>query len=122
MDGLLCYSLANPSNKDDVNDRIMYRAGRRVCVYDPVSGKQEYFKGRATNVTQINHFCRGPWAIRGTRNPEAIRGIPSVGAIRGTRVTWSRNPTFGSRVLEFESQKLRVRKNELRQMPYFLYY
>ena len=56
MDGLLCYSLVNPSNKDDVNERIMYRAGRRICVYDPASGKQEYFKNRATNVTQVNHF------------------------------------------------------------------
>ena len=54
IDGVQSFSTL--LGEKDVNDRIMYRVGRHICVFDPESGRQQYFTGRARNVVNALHF------------------------------------------------------------------
>jgi hypothetical protein len=44
----------------DINDRLVFKVGKQLCVYDPDSTRQHYLIGRAKNVTNILHYTVSP--------------------------------------------------------------
>ena len=54
IDGIQSY--ATLLGDKDVNDRLIYRVGKRLSVQDPDTGLQTFFTGRYANVTNILHF------------------------------------------------------------------
>lgn len=48
------------SGGKDLIDRLVYKVGKQVCVFDPDGGKQSFFENRLPNVTDILHFCVSP--------------------------------------------------------------
>ena len=58
VDGIQSFSTI--LGEKEVNDRIMYRVGRHICVYDPESGRQQFFTGRPCGVTNALHFSISP--------------------------------------------------------------
>jgi hypothetical protein len=58
-DGLATFALASSADKER-NDRLLYRVGRQVVVVDPETGAQQFFTGRARNVTVVLHFTVAP--------------------------------------------------------------
>jgi len=55
IDGLLSFGISSAGNKD-VSDRLVYKIGKQVSIYDPESGTQAFFEKRAKNVTDVIHF------------------------------------------------------------------
>eukprot|EP01038_Epipyxis_sp_PR26KG_P006221 gene6221-8573_t len=54
LDSLQSYAAA--SGKELV-DRLLYKVGRQVCIFDAETNSQTYFENRAKNVTDVLHFC-----------------------------------------------------------------
>lgn len=40
----------------DANDRIVFRVGKQLCVYNGEGSEQRFFTDRGRNVTNVNHF------------------------------------------------------------------
>eukprot|EP01039_Chlorochromonas_danica_P002482 gene2482-2720_t len=54
LDAIQSFS-ASSGNKD-YSDRLVHKIGKQLCVYDPETGRQEFFEGRARNLVDIVHF------------------------------------------------------------------
>jgi hypothetical protein len=52
-DSLISYN--SMTGDKDVNDRLLFRVGKQICIYDPDSAKQQYLNGRFKNVTSLLH-------------------------------------------------------------------
>jgi len=67
IDGIQSFHIGNhhgrpmTADEKDASERVLYRAGRRICVYDPHTDTQQWFSGRASNVTNIMHFSIDLW-------------------------------------------------------------
>ena len=53
IDCLLSYN--SMSGDKDINDRLIFRVGKQVCIYDPETIKQQYLSGRLKTVVNILH-------------------------------------------------------------------
>src|SRR4051812_39125811 len=49
-------SFAASSGEKDNSDRLVYKIGKQVCIFDPEGGKQEFFDSRNKLVTDVVHF------------------------------------------------------------------
>lgn len=58
IDPLLSFSAL--SGNKDFSDRLLYKIGRRLCVYDPETQSQEFFNVRPKNVVDILHYTISP--------------------------------------------------------------
>jgi hypothetical protein len=39
----------------DINDRLLFRVGKQICIYDPETSKQQFLYGKLKSVTNILH-------------------------------------------------------------------
>lgn len=53
-DSILSYN--SLTGDKDINDRLVFKVGKQLCVYDPDTSKQHYLNGRPKNVTNILHY------------------------------------------------------------------
>lgn len=53
IDCLLSYN--SMSGDKDINDRLIYRVGKQICIYDPETSKQQFLSGRLKTVHNILH-------------------------------------------------------------------
>lgn len=53
LDCLLSYN--SMSGDKDINDRLVFRVGKQVCIFDPETYKQSFLTGRLKIVTSILH-------------------------------------------------------------------
>eukprot|EP01042_Synura_sphagnicola_P031286 gene31286-40276_t len=53
-------SFSSLAGSKDFSDRLLYKIGRRLCVYDPETQSQEFFNVRPKNVVDILHYTINP--------------------------------------------------------------
>jgi hypothetical protein len=53
VDCLLSYN--SMSGDKDINDRLIFRVGKQICIYDPDTTKQQFLSGRLKTVTNVLH-------------------------------------------------------------------
>jgi hypothetical protein len=53
LDCLLSYN--SMSGDKDINDRLIFRVGKQICIYDPETAKQQFLSGRLKTVTNVLH-------------------------------------------------------------------
>ena len=49
-------SFASTTGDKEYSDRLVYKVGKQVCIFNPETQKQEFFD-RSRNVTDVLHFC-----------------------------------------------------------------
>lgn len=49
-------SFASTSGDKEYSDRLVFKVGKQACIFNPETGKQEFFD-RAKNITDVLHFC-----------------------------------------------------------------
>lgn len=54
LDGIQGFSA--PNGDKESNDRLIYRVGRQLCVFDPENGRQQFLNGRSKAVLDVLHF------------------------------------------------------------------
>ena len=54
-DSILAYN--SLTGDRDINDRLVFRVGKQVCIYDPDTLKQSYLTGRSRSVTNVIHYA-----------------------------------------------------------------
>eukprot|EP01041_Mallomonas_annulata_P011095 gene11095-23195_t len=55
VDGIQSFSTL--LGEKELNDRLVYRIGRHLCVHDPETGRQQYFTGRPKETVNVLHFA-----------------------------------------------------------------
>jgi hypothetical protein len=53
LDPLISYN--SISGDKDINDRLLFRVGKQICIYDPETSKQQFLAGKLKTVTNILH-------------------------------------------------------------------